>query len=112
MGKEQLPNVITIGNAFIGILAIMYIFDKSFKISILLIFLCVIIDGIDGMLARYLKIDNKKGKYLDSISDMFAFCLAPAMLIYGIHYDIEKALATFDQWERYCCGPVLASKGS
>lgn len=80
----------TLLNGFVGLLAIMYIMDGYFTYGILLILLGIIIDGVDGNLARLLGRKEGHGIYLDSIADTVTFCFAPAILLYGMYYDLEK----------------------
>ena len=81
---------VTLANGFAGLLAIMYIFDGEFKIAMMLILLGIIIDGVDGLLARLLRKDKSHGVYLDSIADTVTFCFAPSILLYGMYYDLDK----------------------
>lgn len=98
MSKESIPNIVTGLNIFVGILAIMYAFDGMFRLTIIYIFVGIILDGVDGQLARMLKVETKKGKYLDSIADMFVFCFAPSILLYGLYYDVSKG-TSFEYWQ-------------
>ncbi|UCG69824.1 MAG: CDP-diacylglycerol--serine O-phosphatidyltransferase [Thermoplasmata archaeon] len=83
-------DLMTLLNGFVGLLAIMYIIDGYFTYGILLILLGIIIDGVDGTLARLLGRDEGHGIYLDSIADTVTFCFAPSILLYGLFYDLEK----------------------
>jgi CDP-diacylglycerol--serine O-phosphatidyltransferase len=86
----NIANFVTLANGFAGILAIMYIFDGEFKLAMMLILLGIIIDGVDGLLARMLKTHKTHGVYLDSIADTVTFCFAPSILLYGMYYDLDK----------------------
>lgn len=81
---------VTLANGFTGLLAIMYIFDGEFKIAMMLILFGIIIDGIDGLLARMLRTHKTHGVYLDSIADTVTFCFAPSILLYAMYYDLDK----------------------
>jgi CDP-diacylglycerol--serine O-phosphatidyltransferase len=83
-------DIVTLANGFAGLLAIMYIFDGEFKLAMMLILLGIIIDGIDGLLARMLRIHKTHGVYLDSIADTVTFCFAPSILLYAMYYDLGK----------------------
>ncbi len=84
------PDLITLLNGFLGLLAIMYIIDGDFRLGMLLILVAIIVDGLDGILARFFKREEGHGVYLDSIADMVSFCFAPSILLYGVYYDLEK----------------------
>jgi CDP-diacylglycerol--serine O-phosphatidyltransferase len=77
-------------NGFVGLLAIMYIFDGNFTYGMVLILLGILIDGADGILARLYKRKEGYGVYLDSIADIVTFCFAPSILLYGMFYDLER----------------------
>jgi CDP-diacylglycerol--serine O-phosphatidyltransferase len=76
-------------NGFAGLLAIMYVLDGEFHMAMILILLGIIIDGVDGLMARLYNTSNKHGVYLDSIADTVTFCFAPSILLYGMYYDLE-----------------------
>jgi len=87
---------ITIVNGLLGFLAIMYVIDKNFRIAFILILVVILLDGLDGIIARYLKSGKALGKYLDSISDTLSFSFGPAVLIYTIYYKIN--FTSFNYW--------------
>ncbi len=86
-------DILTMGNAFLGFLAILYIIDgdkTSIKYAILCLFAAMILDGLDGITARHFGSKHDFGKYLDSIADSISFCCAPAFLVYSIFYDASR----------------------
>ena len=80
-------DLLTMANGFLGTLAITYILDGEHLIASLLIFLAVIMDGLDGIVARRYGSPHEFGQFLDSISDAVSFCLAPGLIIYNNFYD-------------------------
>jgi len=100
-----IADVITLLNALIGFLAIMYIIDGVIEHAYPLILFAIILDGIDGVVARYFKSKHSMGKYLDSIADMVSFCFAPAVLVYAIFYLPDHT--SFTHWQNTLT--VLAS---
>jgi CDP-diacylglycerol--serine O-phosphatidyltransferase len=90
MDNSIAADLMTLLNGFVGLLAIMYIIDGYFTYGILLILLGIIIDGVDGILARLFERKEGHGIYLDSIADTVTFSFAPAILLYGMYYDLEK----------------------
>ena len=84
-----LADYVTVCNGLLGFLAIMYIIDNNFRMAFILLLVVLILDGLDGWLARYLESSKQLGKYLDSISDTLSFSFAPAALIYTIFYDLR-----------------------
>ena len=87
--NTSIADFITLANGFAGLLAIMYVLDGEFRIAMILILLGIIIDGVDGLIARLYKTTNKHGVYLDSIADTVTFCFAPSILLYGMYYDLS-----------------------
>lgn len=73
-----IPNLITLGNLFCGILAITA--DKT-EWAFGFIFLAAVLDFFDGLVARLLKVSSEMGKQLDSLADVVSFGVAPAILI-------------------------------
>ncbi len=82
----SIADFITVVNALIGFLAIMYVIDKLFINALILILFAVILDGLDGLLARMIRSKHTFGIFLDAIADTVSFCFAPAVLLYGIYY--------------------------
>ncbi|MCI0497987.1 MAG: CDP-alcohol phosphatidyltransferase family protein [Thermoplasmata archaeon] len=85
--RDEIPNVATAANGVVGILAVMYSIDHAFVTASLLILLAIVLDGIDGALARMMSVESAVGRDMDSVADMLSFCIAPAVLIYSWHYD-------------------------
>lgn len=76
------PNAVTIGNMFCGFLSIMYATTDRFEKSIIAIGIAILLDGLDGRVARKLNATSKFGIEFDSFSDLISFGVAPAILIY------------------------------
>lgn len=76
------PNAVTLGNLFCGFLSIIYSCSDRFEKAILAIAIALLLDGLDGRLARRLHATSRFGVEFDSFSDLVSFGLAPALLIY------------------------------
>lgn len=86
--RSWIPNFFTLGSlglAFISILicSIEQRQQHLYITSASLIILCMLLDGIDGFIARLLKVDSDIGAQLDSLADLVAFGVAPAVLMYN-----------------------------
>ncbi len=92
-----LADSITFSNGILGFLAITYVIDGKFFLSAMLLLTCILIDGMDGWVARKMDIEHEMGSYLDMASDMVSFCFAPALLLYTAFYDISKGRA----WQNF-----------
>lgn len=82
-----LPCIFTLANLFFGFLAILFAFEHSLRIAAAMIMLSVLMDSLDGKVARKFKANSDFGKELDSLSDVISFGLAPAVLIYVFVFD-------------------------
>lgn len=77
-----LPNLVTLLGLCVGLTAIRMAVEHRFDVAIAAIVLAVILDGLDGRLARYFRATSKFGEQLDSLADFVDFGVAPAMLLY------------------------------
>lgn len=77
-----LPNLLTIGNMYCGLLSIVYSMNGDFGLAGWMILLALLFDASDGHVARLTNSISNFGKELDSLSDMVSFGVAPAMLVY------------------------------
>ena len=82
--KNQIPNAITILSLLLSCLAIILTFENQLAIAAYLLIGSCICDFLDGFAARALKVNNPIGKEIDSLVDMIAFGVAPAMLVYQV----------------------------
>ncbi len=93
LGKITSADLLTLLNGLLGTLAITYILDGRHVFAALLIFMAVIVDGMDGIAARRFRKKHDFGRFLDSISDAVSFCLAPGILLYHNFYDKDLGSA-------------------
>ncbi len=81
-GVYLLPNLFTTGCLFSGFYAIVAATDGNFDRAGIAIFVAMVCDGLDGRIARWTNTQSEFGKEYDSLSDMVAFGLAPAVVAY------------------------------
>lgn len=81
-GIFLLPNLLTTCCLFGGFYAIVASIDGNFERACLAIFVAMIFDGLDGRVARLMGTETAFGKEFDSLADMVAFGLAPAVVCY------------------------------
>jgi CDP-diacylglycerol---serine O-phosphatidyltransferase len=81
-GVFLLPNLFTTGCLFSGFYAIVAATDGNFDRAGIAIFIAMVCDGLDGRIARWTNTQSEFGKEYDSLSDMVAFGLAPAVVAY------------------------------
>jgi len=77
-----LPNLFTAASIFTGVLSIVKASQGDFVVAAWLIFLSLVFDGLDGRVARLTHTTSRFGVEFDSLADIVAFGVAPAMLIY------------------------------
>ena len=82
--KNQIPNSITLISLILACLAIIFIFEEQIALAAYLLIGSCVADFLDGFAARALKVNNPIGKEIDSLVDMIAFGVAPAMLMYQV----------------------------
>ena len=81
-GIYLLPNLFTTAALFAGFYAIVAAIDGRFEAAGIAIFVAQFMDGIDGRVARLTNTQSDFGVEYDSLSDMIAFGLAPALVVY------------------------------
>lgn len=81
-GVFLLPNLLTTGNLFAGFYGIVAAIDGNFDRASAAIFAAMLFDGLDGRVARWTHTETQFGKEYDSLSDLVAFGLGPAIIVY------------------------------
>jgi CDP-diacylglycerol--serine O-phosphatidyltransferase len=81
-GIYLLPNLFTTAVLFAGFYAIVAATDGNFDRAGIAIFIAMVCDGLDGRIARWTNTQSTFGKEYDSLSDMVAFGVAPAIVAY------------------------------
>ena len=80
--RYLLPNLITLLALCSGITAIRLGVDGRFELAVGAVIIAILLDAVDGRLARFLKGTSRFGAELDSLADFVNFGVAPAMLMY------------------------------
>lgn len=91
-GIFLLPNAITTAALFAGFYAIVQAMNGRYEISAVSIFAAMVLDGLDGRVARLTRTQSAFGAEYDSLSDMVSFGAAPALVIYEY---VLKGLGNF-----------------
>ncbi|MCA1810126.1 MAG: CDP-alcohol phosphatidyltransferase family protein [Lentisphaerae bacterium] len=103
--RQLLPTLVTLAAMLCGFFSMLLALEGSahFMLAAQFIMLAMILDGLDGNLARHLKGTSTFGAELDTYVDMTAFGLAPAILIYQV------SLQTYIGWRVLMTAMVVLS---
>lgn len=101
-----LPNAFTTAALFCGFFSIVQAMNMQFDIAAIAIFVAMVLDGMDGRVARMTHTQSAFGEQFDSLSDMVSFGVAPALVVY------ECILKDLGRWGWmaafiYCAGAAL-----
>lgn len=80
--RRLMPNMVTLSGLCCGLSSIRYAFADRWELSVILLVIAAVLDGMDGRIARLLKSTSEFGAQLDSLSDFLCFGVAPAILMY------------------------------
>ncbi len=92
MFAKSLPSVFTVGNLFLGIIAIIFVFNGNADMAAIMVIVAMLLDGLDGRVARALNTQSEFGKELDSLSDVISFGVAPAFIMYVVAFQDMSSL--------------------
>jgi CDP-diacylglycerol--serine O-phosphatidyltransferase len=81
-GIYLLPNLFTTASLFAGFYAIVQAMNLRFDQAAVAIFVAMVLDGLDGRVARLTRTQSAFGAEYDSLSDMVSFGAAPALIVY------------------------------
>ena len=79
---RHLPNLLTVANLVMGVLGIIAMANGLVETALLLVAGGLVADVLDGMVARWLKVDCGLGVQLDSLADLVTFGVLPAMMLF------------------------------
>lgn len=82
-GIFLLPNLFTTAALFAGFYAIIAAMRGDFEAAPMAIFFAMVLDGLDGRIARLTNTSSKFGEEYDSLSDMVSFGVAPALVVFA-----------------------------
>ena len=81
-GVYLLPNLITTAGLFAGFYAIVAATQGKFEVAAIAVFVAMVLDGLDGRVARLTNTQSEFGAQYDSLADMASFGLAPSLVMY------------------------------
>lgn len=81
-GIYLLPNLFTTAALFAGFYAIVQAMNARYEQAAIAVFVAMVLDGLDGRVARLTRTQSEFGAEYDSLSDMVSFGAAPALIMY------------------------------
>lgn len=97
-GFYLLPNLFTTGTIVGGFYAIVAATQGRFEAAAIAIFVAMIMDGLDGRVARMTNTQSDFGMQYDSLADLVAFGMAPALILY--EWQLKGMVEWGEQWGR------------
>lgn len=91
-GIYVLPNLFTLAALFGGFYAVVMAMNGRFDLATIGVFAAMVLDSLDGRVARLTRTQSAFGEQMDSLSDMVSFGAAPALIAY------EWALRPLGRW--------------
>jgi CDP-diacylglycerol--serine O-phosphatidyltransferase len=91
-GIYVLPNLFTLAALFGGFYAIVMAMNARFDLAAIGVFCAMVLDSLDGRVARMTNTQSEFGAQMDSLADMVSFGAAPALIVY------EWALKDLGRW--------------
>src|SRR4051794_23342019 len=91
-GIYILPNLFTLAALFGGFFSVVMAMNQRFDMAAMGVFVAMVLDSLDGRVARMTNTQSAFGEQMDSLSDMVSFCAAPALIAY------EWALKGLGRW--------------
>lgn len=105
-GIYLLPNLFTTGALFSGFYAVVASMNGHFENAAIAIFVAMVLDGLDGRVARMTNTSSAFGAEYDSLADMVSFGVAPALVMYNWALDDIGKLGFFAAF-LYVAGAAL-----
>ncbi len=109
-GIFLLPSLLTTGNLFCGFFALLLTVENRYTEAALAIFVAMIMDLLDGRVARLMKATTQFGVEFDSLADVVSFCVAPAFLIYSFALSALGRPAWFGAFLFVVCGALRLAR--
>jgi CDP-diacylglycerol--serine O-phosphatidyltransferase len=109
-GIYLLPNLITTGALFAGFYAIVAGMNGHFIAAGLAIYVAMALDTLDGRVARWTRTESRFGAEYDSLSDMVAFGVAPALVAFSWGLDTLGKLGWFFTFVYMACAALRLAR--
>ena len=98
------PNMITLLNLVAGFFSILMSVQEKYEYAVWLVFLALILDSLDGHVARIFGNETEFGRELDSLADAVSFVVAPCMLVTKVFFLSVSSVLLLVVVFYLCCG--------
>ena len=109
-GVYILPNLFTTASLFAAFLCIMWAINGRYEIAALAILVSAVFDGLDGKVARLTNSTSEFGVQYDSLADLVAFGVAPALLLYFWQLETFGRLGLMASFMFVLCGALRLAR--
>ena len=107
-----LPSLFTVANIFCGFYAIILTMNHMYTKAAIAIAIAILLDSMDGFIARLTNSSSVFGEQLDSLSDVISFGVAPSILVlkWGLLPNIDPRLAGAAAFTFLVCGAMRLAR--
>ena len=109
-GVHLIPNILTTGNLFSGLAAMVLVFHGRLEAAAVAILVAMVFDVLDGTSARLTDSTSEFGVEYDSLSDLISFGLAPGFLIYAWALKSPGMLGAAIMFAYVACGALRLAR--
>jgi CDP-diacylglycerol---serine O-phosphatidyltransferase len=109
-GIFLLPSLLTTGNLFCGFLAIVRASQGRFVEAAVAVFVGMVLDILDGKVARLTRTTTQFGVEFDSLADVVSFCVAPAFILYSLALAHAGRIAWLGAFLFVICGALRLAR--
>ena len=109
-GTSILPSLFTTGNLFLGFWAIVRALHGQYEQAAPLIFWAILLDVLDGRIARLTGTTSEFGAELDSLADVVSFGVAPAVLVYSWGFPTTPRVGWLVAFLYLVCGALRLAR--
>ncbi len=104
------PSLLTTANLFCGFFALLLSVEHRYTEAAVAIFVAMVMDLLDGRVARLMKATSQFGVEYDSLADVISFCVAPAFLLFSFALHSLGRAAWFGAFLFVVCGALRLAR--
>ncbi|MBI1736110.1 MAG: CDP-diacylglycerol--serine O-phosphatidyltransferase [Candidatus Rokubacteria bacterium] len=109
-GIFLLPSLLTTANLFCGFFSLLLTVEGRYSEAALAIYVAMVMDLLDGRVARLMKATSQFGLEFDSLADVVSFCVAPAFLVHAFALSHLGRPAWFAAFLFAICGALRLAR--